>query len=100
MGTDLVEIMGFGQINFQLISGLSRVGHHKATKNHSIAGRKELIEGGRKERTIPFGNMPRHFSSVTEPASFISPRKVGKGPLEEVCSVLLLTAEPASQLEL
>lgn len=64
MGTDLVEIMRFGPINFQLISGLSRVGHHRATRNQSIAGRKEVMEGGRKERTIPFGSMPHVIFGV------------------------------------
>ena len=59
LGTSLVEKMGFGQIGFWLVSGVSRVGHHRPASDQNIAYRKELMEGGRKERTIPFGSMTR-----------------------------------------
>lgn len=72
LGTDLVEKMGFGQTNSQLISGLSRVGHHRAASNQNIADRKELMKGGREEgEDHPMWQYDScHFWSVTEPASF------------------------------
>lgn len=42
------EKMGFGQISFQLISALSRAGHHRVASNQNIADREELMEGGRR----------------------------------------------------
>lgn len=81
--------MDFGQISFQLICGLSSIGHHRTTSKHNIA------DGSRKKRTVLLGSM-MHISchyiyiyiscfwSVIKPASFVSPRKVQvrKGCLE------------------
>lgn len=47
----MLEKRDFGQISFQLICGLSSVGHHRATSKQNTA------DGGRKERTIPLGSM-------------------------------------------